>query len=156
LARKYSIHFSDYILNLSNSSCISANLGSPLNLCTYFKKIKILFSPNDLSVLNRALCYDQIIYKNTVYKTNYILTLLFDNNLLVYKFKKIICFDEKVLFLCVTLNVLSYSKHFVSYVVSNIDTDLYVLKSIKDFMGPPIHLYHLNNNNTVIRLKHYF
>jgi len=91
-----------------------------------------------------------------VYKINHILTALFDNTTLVYKLKKIICHYEKVLFLCNTLNVLSYNKHFVSYVVSSVDTGLYVLKSITDFMGPPVHLYYLNNKDTVIRLKHYF
>lgn len=88
------------------------------------KKIKILFSPNDLTALDQALCYDQIVCNNTVYKINHILTALFDNNTLAYKLKKIICFDEKVYFFCHTLNVLSYNKHFVSYVVSSVDTDL--------------------------------
>jgi len=58
LGIKYSINFSDYILNLSNSSCISTNLGSPLGSCEYFEKIKILFSPNDLTALDQALWYD--------------------------------------------------------------------------------------------------
>lgn len=44
------------------------------------------------------LCYDQFVYNNTVYKINHILTALFDNNILVYKLKKIICFDNKVFF----------------------------------------------------------
>lgn len=156
LGIKYSINFSDFILSLSNSSCISKNEGSPLSSCVYFEKIKMLLSPNDLAVLDQAFCYDQIIHNNTVYKTNHILTALFDSNTLVYKLKKIICFDEKVFFLCDTLNVLSYNKHYVSYVVSSVDTDLYVLKRSTDFMGPPINLYHLNNKDTVIRLKHYF
>jgi len=117
----------------------------------------MLFSPDDLTTIDQGLYYDQIVYNNIVYKINHnILTALFDNNTLVYKLKKIICLDEKVLFLCHTLNVLSYSKHFVSYIVSSVDTDLYVLKSNTDFMGPPIHLYHLNNKDAVIRVKHYF
>ncbi|KAF0755401.1 Uncharacterized protein FWK35_00015265 [Aphis craccivora] len=65
---------------MDNSSCISTNLGSPL--CEYFEKIKILFSPNDLTALDQALCYDQIVYNNTVYKINHILTALFDNTTL--------------------------------------------------------------------------
>lgn len=111
-----------------------------------------------MSVLDQAICYDKIIYNNTVYKTDHILTTSFDNNtrILVYNLKKIICVDDKIIFLCETLNVLSYNKHFISYVISNIDVDiLYVLKNINNFMGPPIHLYNLNNI-TVIRLKHFF
>lgn len=115
-----------------------------------------MYLPNDLSVLDQAICYDKIIYNNTVYKTDYILTS-FDNNtrILVYRLKKIICVDNKIIFLCETLNVLSYNKHFISYFISNIDVDiLYVLKNINNFMGPPIHLYNLNN--ITIRLKHFF
>jgi len=98
LGIKYSINFSGFILNLSNTSCISTNLGSPLSSSEYFEKIKILFSPNDLTVLDQALCYDQFIYNNTVYKTNHILTALFDNNTLVYKFKKLYVLMRKCFF----------------------------------------------------------
>lgn len=86
LGIKYSINFSDFILNLSNRSCILNNLGSPLSSCEYFEKIKILFSSNNLTVLDHTLSYNQISYNNTVYKINYILTALFVNNSLVYKF----------------------------------------------------------------------
>lgn len=102
----------------------------------------MLFSLNNLFDLNEALCYDQIIYNNTVYKTNDTLTSLFYNNLLLYNLKKIVYFDENVLFLSNIINILSYNKHIVSYTVSNVDTDLNVLKNIDYFMG------------TVNRLKH--
>ncbi|XP_050547880.1 uncharacterized protein LOC126909475 isoform X4 [Daktulosphaira vitifoliae] len=45
LAIKYSIHFSDYNLNLKNSSCISANLGLPLNYVNILKRLKFYFLP---------------------------------------------------------------------------------------------------------------
>ncbi|KAF0710673.1 Uncharacterized protein FWK35_00022313 [Aphis craccivora] len=68
---------------MDNSSCILTNIGSPLSSCEYFEKIKILFSPNDLTALDQALCYNQIVYNNTVYKINHILTALFDNTRLI-------------------------------------------------------------------------
>jgi len=44
----------------------------------------------------------------------------------------------------------------MSYVVRQCLPQIYVLKNIKEFMGPPTHLYELPTKETVIRLKHYF
>lgn len=64
-----------------------------------------MFLPNDLTFLNNALCYNKITYCNTVYNAEHILTCYVGKNMLVYRLKKKICIDEKVLFF---VNVLMY------------------------------------------------
>lgn len=108
--------------------------------------------------LNNYICYTSISYYNTIYKTNHILTTYTENHsVLIYKLIEIICFNTNVYFFCKTLNVVSYKKHLLSYVVNqSLSENNYVLKNISDFMGPPIHLYELPTNELVIRSKHYF
>jgi len=63
---------------------------------------------------------------------------------------------RKCCFFCESLNVLSYKKHIVSYIISRTITSNYILKNINDFIGPPINLCNLPTNETVVRLKHYY
>jgi len=157
LAIKYSINFADFILNFNdNNLWTPVSTSSLVTQCLYFQHIKLLFLPNDLTLLNNAVCYDKITYCNTVYNAEHILTCYVGNNMLVYRLKKIICIDEKVLFFCESLNVLSYKKHIVSYIISRTVTSNYILKNIDDFIGPPINLCNLPTNETVIRLKHFY
>jgi len=157
LSIKYSINFAELILNFKTIKWYPLSAETPISLSKYFSKIELLFSSNDLISLNNYTCYSSISYYNTIYKTNYILTSFTQNNtVLAYKLKEVLCFNDNIFFLCETLNIVSHKKHFMSYVVSHSLPQIYVLKNIKEFMGPPIHLYELPTKETVLRLKHYF
>lgn len=43
----------------------------------------LLFLPNDVTLLNNALCCDKITYCNTVYNIEHILTCYVGNNMIV-------------------------------------------------------------------------
>lgn len=66
----------------------------------YFKHIKLLLLPNDLTLFNNVFCYDKITNYNTVYIMEHILTCFVDSNILVHKIKKSICIDKKCIFFC--------------------------------------------------------
>lgn len=157
LAIKYSMNFADFILNFNgNNIWTPASTSSLVAQCLYFEHIKLLFLTNNLTLLNNAVCYDKITYCNTFYNAEHILIYHVGNNMFVYRLKKIICIDEKVLFFCESLNVLSYKKHIVSYIISRAITSNYILKNVNDFIGPPINLCNLPTNETVARLKHFY
>lgn len=94
---KYFIHFVDFKIVI----IIYGHLWLLVFLVVesqYFKYIKLLFLPNDLTLLNE-FSYDKIICCNTIYIVKYILICYVYSNILLYKLKKIyICIDEKVFF----------------------------------------------------------
>lgn len=159
LAIKYSVNFAEFILNFKIMKWYPLSTGYLISSSKYYENIKLILSINNMTSLNNYICYNSISYCNTNYKTNHILTTYDENNhsLLIYKLLDILCFDTNVYFFCKTLNIVSYKKHLISYVVSqSLSDNNYVLKNVNDFIGPPIHLYELPTNELVIRLKHYF
>ncbi|KAF0713622.1 Uncharacterized protein FWK35_00025042 [Aphis craccivora] len=89
LSIKYSINFSELILNLKIVKRYPLSAEIPVSLSKNFSKTELLFSSNDLISLNNYTCYSSISYCNTIYKTNYILSSFTQNHtVLAYKLKK--------------------------------------------------------------------
>lgn len=63
--------------------------GPSIFLNERFEKIKQQFLPNDITLLDNALCYDKIMYYNIMYKIDHVLITLVEGSLLAYKLKKI-------------------------------------------------------------------
>lgn len=156
---KFCLNFSEFITNfnvgdLKNYKPLSK--GYSITLCQYYQEIKHLFS-NEL-LLKNALYYDKISFCGTKYKTDNLITT-YDNNIpLIFVIKQIICVNNTTIHLfCAHLEIISYKKHFASYKINvSANNDNYVLKNINEFNSPPIHIYTLCSNETVMRLKNYF
>jgi len=156
---KFCLNFSEFITNfnvedLKNYKPLSK--GYSIALCQYYQEIKHLFS-NEL-LLKNALYYDKISFCGTKYKTDNLITT-YDNNIpLIFVIKQIICVNNTTIYLfCAHLEIISYKKHFASYKINvSANNDNYVLKNINEFNSPPIHIYTLCSNETVVRLKNYF
>jgi len=89
LGIKYSLIFSDFLYNFNIDDYFSfKSLSEEILYVEFMKQINKESLDNNRFLLNEVLCYDKIMYANTIYNIDHILATFHENALAAYIIKK--------------------------------------------------------------------
>lgn len=101
----------------------------------------------------KLLAAKSFVYKGTLYKKDYFLTIKNKFKVELYEIKELLLDNSQEAYVLVQeYKIEKYSEHYQSYLV-NSKFDFYKIIDLKLFTSPPIHLYYISDGSALIRNK---
>lgn len=141
LAIKFCISFSEKILNFEINSFVLGSMKYSIEKSPFNTEINNCLSNTNLT---KCQCYANFSRYGTTYKIGFII-FNYVPTFEAFKIEEIFSLDGKILIFCKKLNVISYEKTFVSYLVDekSLHFETFLATSIK---SPPIHPVLINSS----------
>ncbi|XP_075157696.1 uncharacterized protein LOC142233175 [Haematobia irritans] len=140
LAIKFGIVFSDFVSNfMYNVIKLPDSTYTACNSLYY----KDLCNRLSLEELNSSVLFSRFERYGTTYKKDFVV-FSYDPTFKAFVIKEMFMLNTKVFLLCKQLNVISYDKHYLSYVVEKHSSSEVTIHSIDNVKSPPIHVINLN------------
>lgn len=133
LAIKFGISFSEQITNFEIKHFELGSIKYSIEKSPFFNELKTLINTENV---NKCVCYFKFDRYQTTYKKGFII-FFYDPTFSAFQIQEIILVDGKVYFFCQKVNVISYEKNFLSYIIGEklLDFEIFPETSIK---SPPI------------------